>query len=250
MKKVVIVVIGILMIIPVVTKRIINNRNYELDTATEVYTKAEVDSKLAEIRKSIESNTTAITETKNLLTTIQNSLKNYALKTALIEANSNIDNLLTIANNNTKRIDALTKSSVGELKFEICSKSNRSYAFTSSKMNISDYDIVKTGSTLNSASLEVYPSDLFNDPTITLTAPNHDVGYLLFCFKKDNTVFRITNSRQTISKGSSFSFKISDYEDNITDSTNDHLCRGIGIYQYAVDSSTNNTVTLSISIKA
>ena len=178
MKKVVIVVIGILMIIPVVTKRIINNRNYELDTATEVYTKTEVDSKLAEIRKSIESNTTAITETKNLLTTIQNGLKNYALKTALIEANSNIDNLLTIANNNTKRIDALTKSSVGELKFEIRSKSNRSYAFTSSKMNISDY------------------------------------------------------------------------EDNITDSTNDHLCRGIGIYQYAIDSSTNNTVTLSISIKA
>ncbi len=107
MKKVVIVVIGILMIIPVVTKRIINNRNYELDTTTEVYTKAEVDSKLAEIKKSIESNTTAITETKNLLTTIQNSLKNYALKTALIEANSNIDNLLTIANNNTKRIDSL-----------------------------------------------------------------------------------------------------------------------------------------------
>ena len=111
MKKVVIVVIGILMIIPVVTKRIINNRNYELDTATEVYTKTEVDSKLAEIRKSIESNTTAITETKNLLTTIQNSLKNYALKTALIEANSNIDNLLTIANNNTKRIDALENMS-------------------------------------------------------------------------------------------------------------------------------------------
>ena len=108
MKKVVIVVIGILMIIPVVTKRIINNRNYELDTATEVYTKTEVDSKLAEIRKSIESNTTAITETKKLLTTIQNSLKNYALKTALTEANSNIDSLLTIANNNTKRIDELS----------------------------------------------------------------------------------------------------------------------------------------------
>ena len=250
MKKIVIPIFCLLLILPLITKTSINNRNYELDATTEVYTKAEVDSKLAELRKSIESNTTAITETKNLLTTIQNSLKNYALKTALIEANSNIDNLLTIANNNTKRIDALTKSSVGELKFEIRSKSNRSYAFTSSKMNISDYDIVKTGSTLNSASLEVYPSDLFNDPTITLTAPNYDVGYLLFCFKKDNTVFRITNSRQTISKGSSFSFKISDYEDNITDSTNDHLCRGIGIYQYAVDSSTNNTVTLSISIKA
>ena len=88
MKKAVIVVIGILMIIPVVTKRIINNRNYELDTTTEVYTKAEVDSKLAEIKKSIESNTTAITE-----------------------ANSNIDSLLTIANNNTKRIDALENMS-------------------------------------------------------------------------------------------------------------------------------------------
>ena len=250
MKKIVIPIFCLLLVLPLITKTSINNRNYELDATTEVYTKAEVDSKLAELRKSIESNTTSITETRNLLTTIQNSLKNYALKTALIEANSNIDNLLTIANNNTKRIDALTKSSVGELKFEIRSKSNRSYAFTSSKMNISDYDIVKTGSTLNSASLEVYPSDLFNDPTITLTAPNYDVGYLLFCFKKDNTVFRITNSRQTISKGSSFSFKISDYEDNITDSTNDHLCRGIGIYQYAVDSSTNNTVTLSISIKA
>ena len=248
MKKIAIV-IGILMTIPLITKQVINNRNYELDTITEVYTKAEVDNKLSEIKKSIENNESSIKETKNLLTTIQNSLQNYALKTALEEANTNIDSLLTIANNNTKRIDDLTKTSIGELNFEIRSKSNRSYAFTSSKMNISDYDIVKTGSTLNSASLEVYPSDLFNDPTITLTAPNYNVNYLLFCFKKDNTVAKIAD-RQTINKGNSLSFKISDYEDNIIDSTDDHLCRGIGIYQYAIDSSTNNTVTLSISIKA
>ena len=108
MKKIVIPIFCLLLILPLITKTSINNRNYELDATTEVYTKAEVDSKLAELRKSIESNTTTITETRNLLTTIQNSLKNYALKTALIEANSNIDNLLTIANNNTKRIDELS----------------------------------------------------------------------------------------------------------------------------------------------
>ena len=111
MKKIVIPIFCLLLILPLITKTSINNRNYELDATTEVYTKAEVDSKLAELRKSIESNTTAITETRNLLTTIQNSLKNYALKTALTEANNNIDSLLTIANNNTKRIDALEQTS-------------------------------------------------------------------------------------------------------------------------------------------
>ena len=95
------------MIIPVVTKTNINNKNYELDTTTEVYTKAEVDSKIEELKTSIESNETTITETKNLLTTIKNKLNDYALKTSLTKTNEDIENLLAIANENKSRIDEL-----------------------------------------------------------------------------------------------------------------------------------------------
>ena len=117
MKKVVIVVIGILMIIPVVTKTNINNKNYELDTTTEVYTKAEVDSKIEELKTSIESNETTITETKNLLTEIKNKLNDYALKTALTETNEDIESLLTLANENKSRIDELENNqSISEMQ--------------------------------------------------------------------------------------------------------------------------------------
>ncbi len=158
MKKIVIPIFCLLLILPLITKTSINNRNYELDATTEVYTKAEVDSKLAELRKSIESNTTAITETRNLLTTIQNSLKNYALKTTLEEVNTNIDSLLTIANNNTKRIDALKLNTnvSGELIYDTFSTSCNNNTTKSEKV------LTTTGDCLAVMLISDYISGTYN----------------------------------------------------------------------------------------
>ena len=104
MKK---VVIALLLIIPIIGVNTVNNKNYELETVTNTYTKEEIDSKLEEIRTSINNNKTSIEENKNILTTIQNKLNDYALKTALNEANSNIDNLIEIVNKNKEKIDEL-----------------------------------------------------------------------------------------------------------------------------------------------
>ena len=104
MKK---VVIALLLIIPIIGVNTVNNKNYELETVTNTYTKEEIDSKLEELRTSINNNKTSIEENKNILTTIQNKLNDYALKTALNKANSNIDSLNTIVTNNTNKITNL-----------------------------------------------------------------------------------------------------------------------------------------------
>ena len=104
MKK---VVIALLLIIPIIGVNTVNNKNYELETVTNTYTKEEIDSKLEEIRTSINNNKTSIEENKNILTTIQNKLNDYALKTALNETNSNIDSLNTIVTNNTNKITTI-----------------------------------------------------------------------------------------------------------------------------------------------
>ena len=104
MKK---VVIALLLIIPIIGVNTVNNKNYELETVTNTYTKEEIDSKLEEIRTSINNNKTSIEENKNILTAIQNKLNDYALKTALNKANSNIDSLNTIVTNNTNKIKTI-----------------------------------------------------------------------------------------------------------------------------------------------
>ena len=104
MKK---VVIALLLIIPIIGVNTVNNKNYELETVTNTYTKEEIDSKLEELRTSINNNKTSIEENKNILTAIQNKLNDYALKTALNKANSNIDSLNTIVTNNTNKIKTI-----------------------------------------------------------------------------------------------------------------------------------------------
>ena len=158
MKKIVIVVISILMIIPVVTKTIINNKNYELDTTTEVYTKAEVDSKIEELKTSIESNETTITETKNLLTTIKSKLNDYALKTALTKTNEDIESLLTLANENKIRIDALESNMniSGELINDSLSTSCNNNTSTSEKV------LTTTGDCLAVMLISDYISGTYN----------------------------------------------------------------------------------------
>ena len=214
MKKIIIPILCLLLILPLVTKTSVNNKNYELDTTTEVYTKAEVDSKLAELKKSIESNEASITETKNLLTTIQNSLQNYALKTALEEANTNIDSLLTIANNNTKRIDALEKSSstsatpisidMNNTAFELHSKSNSGggggiYAtYAQSGSNNS----TNASNTTYFSSLQTYDLTSYNTISVFSLTPSGFnskesslslSGWGLCLFDSNNTLVTITN---------------------------------------------------------
>ena len=106
MKKIIIPLV-ILLIIPIIGVNRVNNKNYELETVTNTYTKEEIDSKLEEIRTSINNNKTSIEENKNILIAIQNKLNDYALKTALNTANSNIDSLNTVATNNTNKITTI-----------------------------------------------------------------------------------------------------------------------------------------------
>ena len=214
MKKIVIPIFCLLLILPLITKTSINNRNYELDATTEVYTKAEVDSKLAELRKSIESNTTSITETRNLLTTIQNSLKNYALKTALTEANTNVDSLLTIANNNTKRIDALEQTSstsatpvninMNNTAFALHSKSNSGGGggITASYAQSGSNNSTNASNTTYFSSLQTYDLTSYNTISVfSLSVSGWNAkessiklgGWGLCLFDSNNTLVTITN---------------------------------------------------------
>ena len=109
MKKIVVIIL--LLVIPLITVEKVNNKNYYLETETDTYTKEEIDNKINELKNKIDSNATNIIETKSILTEIKNKLNDYALKTSLNKTNEDIENLLTLANQNKTRIDSLEDKS-------------------------------------------------------------------------------------------------------------------------------------------
>ena len=107
MRKIISIIMITLVGITIIPKTLINERHTVLESTTSVYTKEEVDNLLSTIRTNITNNTNEITNIKSELTALQNSLKDYALKTSLNETNSNIDDLNTIVTNNISRVEAL-----------------------------------------------------------------------------------------------------------------------------------------------
>ena len=124
MKKIISLVLVGLIGLTIIPKTLVNERHTVLESTTSVYTKEEVDSLLSAIRTNITNNTNELTNIKSELTTLQNSLKDYALKTSLNTTNSNIDGLNTVVTNNTARIEALENSSSNEIS-EFTLKSNQ-----------------------------------------------------------------------------------------------------------------------------
>ena len=112
MKKIISIMIIALVGITIIPKTLVNEKHVVLESTTSVYTKEEVDNLLSIIRTNITNNTNELTNIKSELTALQNSLKDYALKTSLNTTNSNIDGLNTIVENNTARIEALENSSL------------------------------------------------------------------------------------------------------------------------------------------
>ena len=110
MKKIISIIMVALVGIAIIPKTLINERHIVLESTTSVYTKEEVDNLLSTIRTNITNNTNELTNIKSELTALQNSLKDYALKTSLNTTNSNVDNLNTIVIDNTSRIEALENS--------------------------------------------------------------------------------------------------------------------------------------------
>ena len=91
----------------IIPKTLTNERHTVLEGTTSVYTKEEVDNLLSTIRSNITNNTNELTNIKSELTTLQNSLKDYALKTSLNTTNSNIDDLNTVVTAHESRIEFL-----------------------------------------------------------------------------------------------------------------------------------------------
>ena len=110
MKKIISIIMIVLVGITIIPKTLTNEKHTVLESTTSVYTKEEVDSLLSAIRTNITNNTNELTNIKSELTTLQNSLKDYALKMSLNTTNSNIDGLNTIVENNTARIESLENS--------------------------------------------------------------------------------------------------------------------------------------------
>ena len=107
MKKIVSIIMITLIGLTIIPKTLINERHTVLESTTSVYTKEEVDSLLSIIRTNITNNTNELTNIKSELTTLQNSLKDYALKTSLNTTNSNIDDLNTVVTAHESRIEFL-----------------------------------------------------------------------------------------------------------------------------------------------
>ena len=107
MKKIISIIMVALVGIAIIPKTLINERHIVLESTTSVYTKEEVDNLLSTIRTNITNNTNEITNIKSELTTLQNSLKDYALKTSLNTTNSNIDGLNTVVTSNSSKITSL-----------------------------------------------------------------------------------------------------------------------------------------------
>ena len=107
MKKIISIIMIVLVGLSIIPKTLTNEKHTVLESTTSVYTKEEVDSLLSAIRTNITNNTNEITNIKSELTTLQNSLKDYALKTSLNTTNSNIDGLNTVLTDHASRIEAL-----------------------------------------------------------------------------------------------------------------------------------------------
>ena len=76
-------------------------------SASNVYSKDEVDNLIDNVNTNITTNTNEITNIKSNIETLQNSLNDYALKSELQETNTYLNNVSQIVTNNRNDIDKL-----------------------------------------------------------------------------------------------------------------------------------------------
>ena len=99
-------------------------------SASNVYSKDEVDNLVSSINTSITTNTNEITNIKSSIETLQNSLNDYALKSELQETNTNLDNVSQIVTNNQSNITDL-QNNVSTLNESLNSKNDKFYYWES-----------------------------------------------------------------------------------------------------------------------
>ena len=75
-----------------------------------VYSKDEVNNLVDNLDTKITSNTNEITNMKSNIEELQNNLNNYVLQSELDKTNTNVENLSSIANDNSKKIDSIQNS--------------------------------------------------------------------------------------------------------------------------------------------
>ena len=79
-------------------------------SASNVYSKDEVDNLIDNVNTNITTNTNEITNIKSNIETLQNSLNSYALQSSLNETNTNLNDLSSIVGNHTEAIDNLNSN--------------------------------------------------------------------------------------------------------------------------------------------
>ena len=79
-------------------------------SASNVYSKDEVDNLIDNVNTNITTNTNEITNIKSSIETLQTSLNDYALKSELETTNTNVENLSSIVSSNRSNITDLTTS--------------------------------------------------------------------------------------------------------------------------------------------
>ena len=119
MKKIISLILVSIIGISIIPKTLVNEKHEVLESSISVYTKEEVDSMLAALNNNITVNAHEITNLKNEITALNDSLTNYALKSDLSTTSNNIDDLNTTVANNTNRIEVLENNSKVNLT-EIC----------------------------------------------------------------------------------------------------------------------------------
>ena len=81
-----------------------------------IYSKDEVNNLIDSVDSKVTTNTNEITNIKSTIETLQNSLNDYALQTALDTTNSNLNSLSSIVNSNTSSINDLNSNLTNYIK--------------------------------------------------------------------------------------------------------------------------------------
>ena len=152
---------------------------------------------------------------------------------------SNSNSSVTNVNEALDELFTLSTQTNNSFHIDFYSPYNKTHVFPSSKMNVTDYDISTNGGYLNSSAMIVYPSNQYEDATITLTVYSKAISLIPYWFSSNGSITRsdtLALNAQTV-----YNFKISDFGDD--------TCIGIGFYQYAVTGLDNDDKLISVDIQ-
>ena len=155
MKKIISLILVSIIGISIIPKTLVNEKHEVLESSISVYTKEEVDSMLAALNNNITVNAHEITNLKNEITALNDSLTNYALKSDLSTTSSNIDDLNTIVADNTSRIDVIEEGKE-LIATAITNKGVETFNTDSFEIIASNIDSIQLGNSVESSIINTY----------------------------------------------------------------------------------------------